>query len=158
MRFVIGGADSGKRDFVRENYGIDEILMADYDSVLTAKAVYGFHIFIKKLMADGKDIVAVIDEISEENHDITIISTEIGYGVVPMDKGDREWRETVGRTCCYIAKKRTKSCELYAEWGTELNEDNTYTSRYDGGKFKAKIYWNNRRRFDKYRLSERRLS
>ena len=133
MRFVIGGADSGKRDFVRENYGIDEILMADYDSVLTAKAVYGFHIFIKKLMADGKDIVAVIDEISEENHDITIISTEIGYGVVPMDKGDREW-------------------------GTELNEDNTYTSRYDGGKFKAKIYWNNRRRFDKYRLSERRLS
>ena len=98
-------ADSGKRDFVRENYGIDEILMADYDSVLTAKAVYGFHIFIKKLMADGKDIVAVIDEISEENHDITIISTEIGYGVVPMDKGDREWRETVGRTCCYIAKK-----------------------------------------------------
>jgi len=50
MRFVIGGADSGKRDFVRENYGVDEILMADYDSVLTAKAVYGFHIFIKKLM------------------------------------------------------------------------------------------------------------
>lgn len=26
-------------------------------------------------MADGKDIVAVIDEISEKNHDITIIST-----------------------------------------------------------------------------------
>lgn len=26
MRFVIGGADCGKRDFVRENYGIDEIL------------------------------------------------------------------------------------------------------------------------------------
>lgn len=72
MRFVIGGADSGKRDFVRENYGIDEILMADYDSVLTAKAVYDFHIFIKKLMADGKDIVAVIDEISEKNHDITL--------------------------------------------------------------------------------------
>ena len=74
MRFVIGGADSGKRDFVRENYGIDELLFADDDCVLTA------------------------------------------------------------------------------------NEDNTYTSRYDGGKFKAKIYWNNRRRFDKYRLSERRLS
>lgn len=43
---------------------------------------------------------------------------------------------------------------MYAEWGTELNEDNTYTSRYDGGKFKAKIYRNNGRRFDKYRLSK----
>ena len=156
MRFVIGGADSGKRDFVRENYGIDEILIADYDSVLTAKAVYGFHIFIKKLMADGKDIVAVIDEISEKNHDITIVSTEIGYGVVPKvtENGAKqsEERAVISR------KKRTKSCELYAEWGTELNEDNTYTSRYDGGKFKAKIYRNNGRRFDKYRLSERRLS
>ena len=71
--------------------------MADYDSILTAKAVYDFYIFIKKLMADGKDIIAVIDEILEKNHDITIISTEIGYGVVPMDKCDREWREAVGR-------------------------------------------------------------
>ena len=60
MRFVIGGADSGKCDFVRENYGIDEILLADYDSVLTAKAVYDFYIFIKKLMADGKDILRLL--------------------------------------------------------------------------------------------------
>ena len=112
MRFVIGGADSGKRDFVRENYGVDEILMADYDSVLTAKAVYGFHIFIKKLM--------VIDEISEKNHDITIISTEIGYGVVPMDKGDREWRETVGRTCCYIAKKADEVVRVVCGVGNRI--------------------------------------
>ena len=115
MRFVIGGADSGKRDFVRENYGIDEILMADYDSVLTAKAVYDFHIFIKKLMA-----VAVIDEISEKNHDITIISTEIGYGVVPMDKGDREWRETVGRKCCYIAKKADEVVRVVCGVGNRI--------------------------------------
>ena len=90
MRFVIGGANGGKRDFVRENYGIDEILMADYDSVWTAKAVCDFHIFIKKLMADGKDIIAVIDEILEKNHDITIISTEIGHGVVTTPKDDSE--------------------------------------------------------------------
>ena len=61
MRFVIGGADSGKRDFVRENYGIDEILMADYDSVLTAKAVYGFHIFIKKISGTKVILTTVPD-------------------------------------------------------------------------------------------------
>ena len=43
MRFVIGGADCGKRDFVRENYGIDEILIADYDSVLLRRQ---FMVFI----------------------------------------------------------------------------------------------------------------
>ena len=79
-----------------------------------------FHIFIKKLIADGKDIVAVVDEISEKNHDITIISTEIGYGVVPMDKGDREWRETVGRTCCYIAKKADEVVRVVCGVGNRI--------------------------------------
>ena len=71
-------------------------------------------------MADGKDIVAVIDEISEENNDITIISTEIGYGVVPMDKGDRELRETVGRTCCYIAKKADEVVRVVCGVGNRI--------------------------------------
>lgn len=105
MRFVIGGNGSGKCDFVRENYGIKEILTADYDSVLSAKSVCDFHIFIKKLMAENEDIIEVVDKVLKKNPNITIISTEIGYGVVPMDKGEREWREAVGRTCCYIAKK-----------------------------------------------------
>ncbi len=47
--FVIGGADSGKRDFVRENYGVDEILMADYDSVFDCKGGLWFFIFYKKI-------------------------------------------------------------------------------------------------------------
>ena len=79
-----------------------------------------FYIFIKKLMADGKDIIAVIDEILEKNHDITIISTEIGYGVVPMDKADREWRETVGRTCCYIAKKADEVVRVVCGVGNRI--------------------------------------
>lgn len=120
MRFVIGGADSGKLDFVKENYCVDEILTADYDSVLTAKSVCDFHFFIKKLMADGKDIIAIIDEILEKNSDITIISTEIGYGVVPMDKDDREWRETVGRTCCYIAKKADEVVRVVCGVGNRI--------------------------------------
>lgn len=120
MRFVIGGADSGKRDFVRGNYGIDEILTADYDSVLTAKAVCDFHIFIKKLMTKNKDIIAVIDNILEKNPDLTIISTEIGYGVVPMDKDDREWRETVGRTCCYIAKNADEVVRVVCGVGNRI--------------------------------------
>ncbi len=120
MRFVIGGADCGKRDFVRENYGIDEILIADYDSVFYCEGSLWFSYFYKKLMADGKDIVAVVDEISEKNHDITIISTEIGYGVVPMEKGDREWRETVGRTCCYIAKKADEVVRVVCGVGNRI--------------------------------------
>lgn len=105
MRFVIGGANSGKCDFVKNKYGITEILDADFDTVMTATAVKNFHLFIRKMMEVNRDIIAVIDKMCAENPCITVISTEIGYGVVPMDHADREWRECVGRTCCYIAEK-----------------------------------------------------
>ena len=105
MRFVIGGSDSHKRRFVENRYGVSEILKADYDTVMTANAVYGFHDFIRKMMNDNIDINRLIDEMCAKNPDIIVISTEIGYGVVPMDSGDREWRECVGRSCCYLAEK-----------------------------------------------------
>ena len=37
--------------------------------------------------------------------DIILISNELGYGVVPIDKFDREYRETTGRVCTRLAKK-----------------------------------------------------
>lgn len=33
----------------------------------------------------------------------TVICTELGCGVVPMDAKEREWREQTGRLCCDIA-------------------------------------------------------
>ena len=30
---------------------------------------------------------------------------EVGCGVVPMDRGDRDWREAVGRLCCDLARE-----------------------------------------------------
>ena len=32
-------------------------------------------------------------------------ANELGYGVVPIDKFDREYRETTGRVCTRLAKK-----------------------------------------------------
>ena len=33
-----------------------------------------------------------------------VTSDEVGYGVVPMDAGERAWREAVGRGLCRIAQ------------------------------------------------------
>ena len=37
-----------------------------------------------------------------------------------MDKGDREWRETVGRTCCYIAKKADEVVRVVCGVGNRI--------------------------------------
>ena len=33
----------------------------------------------------------------------TVVCTELGCGIVPLDAGEREWREQTGRLCCDIA-------------------------------------------------------
>ena len=37
--------------------------------------------------------------------DGVIICDEVGCGVTPLDRTDREWRERVGRTCCRLAER-----------------------------------------------------
>lgn len=102
MRFIIGGSHSGKSAYAEKAYGVTDIPDADFDNVFTAAAVKNFHLFIRKIQGDTK---IIIDEILEKNPDIIIICDEIGCGIVPVDAADRDWRERLGRTCCYIARK-----------------------------------------------------
>lgn len=45
----------------------------------------------------------VVQELMDKNPAAIIICNEIGYGIVPMDKTDRLYRETVGRCLCRLA-------------------------------------------------------
>lgn len=107
MIFVFGGEFSGKGRYVKDTFSVDDIV--DYDAprerLKTAGAVRDFHLLIRKIMLEGGDIKTEINRIIEDNPGIIIISNEIGYGVVPLDKADREYREAVGRAGCYLAKR-----------------------------------------------------
>ena len=45
----------------------------------------------------------VVQKLMDKNPGAIIICNEIGYGIVPMDKTDRLYRETVGRSLCRLA-------------------------------------------------------
>ena len=38
-----------------------------------------------------------------QNPRIVIVTNEVGYGIVPMEKEERVWRELCGRTCTNLA-------------------------------------------------------
>ncbi len=62
------------------------------DSACTAKErVYGF-----------------CDVILRSNPDVIIVSDLIGGGIVPIDAGDREWRDLSGEACQYLAGRAMK--------------------------------------------------
>lgn len=107
MILIIGGAYQGKTDYAR-SIGIDDICdggAEDLHRVWEHSAVNNFQMLIKRQLEDGLDPLEEAEKLLQKNPDIVIISTEIGGGIVPMEKSERLWREAVGKTCCFLARK-----------------------------------------------------
>lgn len=110
MELVIGGAYQGKKETAIRIFGLQlsEILEGDKccpQEVLQARAVCDFHLLIRQMMAENQNPEAFFEQLKKQNPDIILISNEIGYGIVPMDRFERDWREKTGRICCLAAQE-----------------------------------------------------
>ena len=59
-------------------------------------------------------------EKGQKNPDLILVTNELGYGVVPVDRFDREYREKTGRVCCEIAKQATEVHRVICGIGTVI--------------------------------------
>ena len=50
------------------------------------------------------------ETIYNANPDRILVTDEIGYGIVPIDPFEREYREETGRICCLLAEKSEEVC------------------------------------------------
>lgn len=113
MRLVIGGACQGKRVYVMETYGIREEEILDGASLkpekvsagMEARCINNFHIFVKRLLAEGKAPREITEKLIDENPELIVIMDEIGNGIIPLEKSDRIWREETGRIGCFLAER-----------------------------------------------------
>jgi adenosyl cobinamide kinase/adenosyl cobinamide phosphate guanylyltransferase len=129
MVLIIGGMCQGKHDFCKSEFP-------------DAEVIEHYEERIREELGEGKDPVSEaekwLDEISaameidgtdtavhlsmdsenrfkEQNpRELVIIMNEVGSGVVPMDKDEREWREAVGRVSCLFAKRADRVYRLLA--------------------------------------------
>ena len=86
MILVVGGIASGKRTFVTGLGFPDEECAFD----------------VHERLRDGEDAAALVDELSEKT---VVTCAEVGNGIVPLDSGERAWRESVGRLACALADR-----------------------------------------------------
>ena len=83
--------------------------------------LYNFNILIKELLRvyDDEEIVKEkINNMFKACRISVVISNEIGYGIVPMDKFERRYRELTGRICCDIAKESKEVHRVVCGIGT----------------------------------------
>lgn len=133
MKLIIGGAYQGKLKYAKEAYGVSEGWIdgrtCSYDEIETCRGIFNFHELVKRMLSadeagrtegdmktawpisfSGTDLSglemqakAFAAALYRKNPDILIVSNELGYGIVPMEKGDRMWREAAGRICTSLA-------------------------------------------------------
>ena len=105
MRLIIGGKGQGKREYAASAYNIAPgEISGSLEGAKTARVLYGLEEEIARCLREGIDPEPLVEELCRSNPDIIIICRELGCGVVPMERFDREWRERTGRICCELAK------------------------------------------------------
>jgi len=93
MILVIGGYASGKRTYVKEAYGYTDGDLAD-GALDDRPVVY-----------NAQDLAGTEGLISELLKKEVVICNEVGCGVIPLSKQDRDAREAAGRLCVLLAKE-----------------------------------------------------
>ena len=98
MILVIGGQGAGKLRYVR-GMGYSEVMVAL--AVLDQRPVLAdLHLFLKDPVFGLEVDEATYKTLCRKE---VIVCNEVGCGLVPVDEGERLWRERVGRVCTRLA-------------------------------------------------------
>ena len=106
MIMITGGAFQGKRDFAKHNFGITENEIFDggkcsFAEMVNARCITHYELAVRRLLKEKKDPIEFTECLNCE----VVIMNEIGCGIIPLDKSEREWREMTGRAGCILADR-----------------------------------------------------
>lgn len=123
MILVTGGCFQGKTEYACETFGIGRDEAVDgsgcsLEQIYSAKLLYHFHEYIRRLMEAEQEFS--LEELKEKNPDMILVTNELGYGVVPIDRFDRAYREMTGRICCQVAKEAKEVHRVVCGIGTVI--------------------------------------
>ena len=82
--------------------------------------LFHFHEYIRRMLEQEMSVQDLAEQLWMKNPDLVLISNELGYGVVPMDVFDRNYRETTGRVCTEIASWADAVYRVVCGIGTKI--------------------------------------
>ena len=93
------------------------------EELLKAAGVLGFQEYIRKALKAGEDLTGLAEKLAQQDPDVILVSEEVGYGIVPADAFERQYREAVGRVCTALAAKSRRVTRVVCGIGTVLKDD-----------------------------------
>ena len=116
MELYFGGAYNGKLRLIKEKFNIDEkdIFFCGEGKIdFSKKVICGIHMFIYNEVINGRDAMAFFKKNIERFNDKIIISDDLSYGIVPLKKEDRKWREETGKVLQFLTIKSNKVTRVF---------------------------------------------
>ena len=125
MDLIIGGAFQGKSIYAKEQYPKKKWVLGgevSEEELLSAQGILEFQKYVRKELKQGHSVKDLAEKIAGENPDAVIVCDEVGYGVVPTDAFERQYREAVGRICIELAKKSKRVVRVICGIGTVIKD------------------------------------
>ena len=97
MVLILGALGAGKRAYAK-TLGFSDAEMSS-DPHADAPVLVDLEETVKNDPASAKTL---LDPLLRKK---LVLCREVGSGVIPMDPGEREWREATGRLCCALAAR-----------------------------------------------------
>lgn len=115
MELYIGGEAQGKLAYVLETKKMKKEAVCHLGEDFGCEANWNnyqifdcFHEYIRRCYEQQIDVFMMVEQLKKRMQETIIICNEVGAGIVPMKREEREYRELVGRVCCELAKHATR--------------------------------------------------
>lgn len=130
MRLVIGGSWQGKREYVKRKYGLEDAQIWQGTSPSLppgTAAIYGLHNIIRRMLSESgtekepeRYVLGRVREWVRLCPDCILICDEVGGGIVPVKREERDYRECVGRVLCELAREADSVERVYCGVGQTI--------------------------------------
>ena len=114
MILVIGACASGKLDYVKSlGYSDQDIANSVLDG---RKVVYNLQ---NVVFRDPANALGLLDDLLQKE---VVVCDEVGSGVIPLERSEREAREATGRLCIQLAQRASRVVRLVCGLATVIKE------------------------------------
>ncbi|MCR4924317.1 MAG: bifunctional adenosylcobinamide kinase/adenosylcobinamide-phosphate guanylyltransferase [Lachnospiraceae bacterium] len=101
MIFITGAMYSGKSAYAMEKYNITD---KDWETDCVKEAQE----LVRNINSE-EELKELADKLSKKR---LVTASEVGAGVVPVEKEEREFREKAGRLSCMLARESTQAIRM----------------------------------------------
>ncbi len=124
MILIIGGACQGKTAYAKGHFGEGYRFVNHYHQTVREQMLAGLDPMEKARelveSENGTEDGKVRPDGEKNPEGLVIISDEIGYGLVPLDAFEREYREMDGRVHCYLASRAEQVIRVVCGIGVRI--------------------------------------